>query len=422
MARFGTTLVLREGGKRPEPEAGPPDLEEIMTTTTMNMESTGGEAVVARDVGLTGRVIVSWTVGGGLLLGGFLLAAMTLAGRLSANALLMTAGVLYVAGCVLGFTHGAVLGFLGRPADVTAREAVGRLGMAALYAIPALIVGFLAAGWIAMTVLALYIGRTLPLIGVGFGWMIGGVLVLAAAMYGVQALRNAYARWEDRRLGTVLVAASFAALLVLFLAERPELWGSRFVVTETGAVLLAAFGAIWIAGPVVTAALFLVRRLEVPVIGMERAPRTAASLAIGLTAGVVLGVIALPAHQAAFATGVEAGTVGTLVNVVSHTLVDEMLLRLFLMTGIVWALVRFYATPGPRAAIAAVAVAAVVQMMLYAPGVSAIGFPTFTAAAGYMALTVALPAMVFGALYWKRGFATAVLAHASALLAVALMI
>jgi hypothetical protein len=92
------------------------------------------------------------------------------------------------------------------------------------------------------------------------------------------------------------------------------------------------------------------------------------------------------------------------------------------MTGIVWALVRFYATPGPRAAIAAVAVAAVVQMMLYAPGVSAIGFPTFTAAAGYMALTVALPAMVFGALYWKRGFATAVLAHASALLAVALMI
>jgi hypothetical protein len=392
-----------------------------MTTMTKQIDSSAA-GVVGRGIGLSGRVLVSWTVAGGLLLGGFLLAGMTLAGRLSGNALLMTAGVLYVAGAVLGFAHGAVLGFFGRPADMPAREALGRIGMAALYAVPAVTVGFLAAGWIAMTVLAVYLGRVAPLVGVGFGWLIGAMLVVTAAAYGVKALRNAYARWPDRRLGTVLVAGSFAALLVLFLGERPELWGSRFVVTEVGAVLLALLGTIWVAGPVVTAALYLARRLQVPVVSLEATPRTAASIAMGLAAGVVLGVLALPAHQAAFAGSAATGPAGMVVTALSRALVDEVLLRLFLVTGVIWGLVRFFATPGPKAALAAVAVAAVVQAILYAPGVSAIGFPTFTAAAGYMALTVLLPAMVFGALYWKRGFATALLAHATALLAVALMI
>jgi hypothetical protein len=391
-----------------------------MTTTTMNL---AGQQAVTRGTGLVGRVIVTWTVAGGLLAGGFLVAGMTLAGRLSGNALLMTAAVLYVAGAVLGFAHGAALGFFGRPTDMPAREALGRVGLAALYAIPAVAVGFLAAGWIAMTTLALYLGRTLPLVGVGAGWVAGAVLVLTAAAYGVKALRNAYGRWADRRLGTVLVAATFGALLVLFLADRPELWGTRLRVTEVGAVLLAAMGTFWVAGPLVTLALDLARRLPTPRFGfgLERAPRAWASLAIGLAAGVVLGVIAVPFEKAAFATAA-VGPMGSLVHAFSRALVDEVLLRLVLVTGSVWALVRWNGAAGPRAALVAVVFAAIVQAALYLPGVQAIGFASASAAAAYMATTVLLPALVFGALYWKRGFATAVLAHATALLAVMLMI
>ena len=393
-----------------------------MTTTMMHIESGRGEAVLARDTGLMGRVIVSWTVAGGLLVGGFLVAAMTLAGKLSGNALLMTSGVLYVMGAALGFAHGAVLGFLGRPAEVTAKQALGRIGMAALYAIPAVTVGFLAAGWIAMSSVAVYLGRVLPFVGVGVGWVAGAVLVVLAARYGVQALGHAYARWPDRRLGTVLVAGTFAALLVLFLADRPELWGTRFRVTEIGAVLLAAAGALWIAGPVVTAALALVRWLPSrPALGFERAPRGFASVAMGLTAGAVLGVLAVPFQQAAFATAA-VGPLGGVVHVLSRALVDEVLLRLFLVTGVVWMLVRWYATPSPRAAVVAVTAAALVQAVLYLPGATAIGFASATTTAGYLAVTVMLPAVVFGALYWKRGFATALLAHATALLAIMLMI
>lgn len=424
-----------------------------MTTTTMYTETGRTEAVVARDTGLMGRVIVSWTVAGGLLAGGYLVAAMTLSGRLSGNALLMTAGALYVLGAALGFAHGVVLGFLGRPADVTPKQALGRIGMAALYAIPAVTVGFLAAGWIAMSAVAAYLGRVLPLVGAGLGWVAGGVVVAMAVFHGFRALRNAYTRWPDRRLGTVLVAGTFAALLVLFMADRPELWGTRLRVTETGAVLLAAVGAFWIAGPVVTAGLALLRRLReqaaagfAPNVGsgfaagfmadfasgvapatdpdstagIDRAPRALASIAIGLTAGAVLGVLAVPFQQAAFTT-TTLGPVGGVVQVLSRALVDEVLLRLFVVTGVVWMLVRWYATPGPRAAVVAVVAAAVAQAVLYLPGIAAIGFPTFTMAAGYLAVTVMLPALVFGALYWKRGFATAVLAHATALLAVMLM-
>jgi hypothetical protein len=396
-----------------------------MTTTTMQNEAALG-AAIERDVGLTGRVAVSWTVAGGVAVGGFLVAGMTLAGKLSGSGLMLAAASLYVIGGLLGFAHGAVLGFLGRPADVTAREAVGRLGMAALYAIPALIVGFLAAGWIAMTSVAVYIGRPLPLVGAGIGWLVGAVLVLYAAVAGFEALQNAYARWPERRLGTSLVAATYAALLVLFLADRPELFGLRMRVTEVGAFLLAAVGAFWIAGPAVTLALALRRRLTGVVARLEpagpQAPRALASLAMGLAAGAVLGVIAVPFQQAAFAEAAAVGTLGGMVLLLSRALVDEVLLRLFLVTGVVWSLVRYNNTPRGAAAVYAVFTAMVVQVVLYLPGINAIGFATTATTLTYLAATVALPAVVFGFLYWKRGLGSAVVAHATALVAIALMI
>jgi hypothetical protein len=395
-----------------------------MTATTMAL--TGREeAVVARDTGLIGRVTVTWAVAGGLALGGFLVAGMTLAGRLSGNALLMTAGVLYVIGAVLGFMHGAVLAFFGRPDGMGAREAAGKLGMAALYAVPALTVGFIAAGWIALTTVALYLDKPVAMVGAGVGWVIGTAIVATAAVSGWTALRNAYARWPDRKLGTVLVAATFAALLVLFLADRPELWGARLRVTEVGAVLLAALGAFWIAGPVVTVGLGLLRRMPAPapVAGFDRAPRALTNIAIGLTAGALLGVVALPFHQAAFAPANAAvGTLGGAVLLVSRALVDEVLLRLFLVTGVAWLLLRGYRMPRGRAAVLAVIAGAAAQVVLYLPGVTGIGFATTLTATIYVLGAIALPAVVLGMLFWKRGFATALLADAAALVALALMI
>jgi hypothetical protein len=56
------------------------------------------------------------------------------------------------------------------------------------------------------------------------------------------------------------------------------------------------------------------------------------------------------------------------------------------------------------------------------PGVNSIGFASPGATAAYVAMTIALPALVFGFLYWKRGLGSALVAHATALVALALMI
>jgi hypothetical protein len=52
----------------------------------------------------------------------------------------------------------------------------------------------------------------------------------------------------------------------------------------------------------------------------------------------------------------------------------------------------------------------------------AIGFPGPLGALGFVLLTVLLPALAFGTLYWLRGLGTALVADATAVTAMALML
>ena len=70
---------------------------------------------------------------------------------------------------------------------------------------------------------------------------------------------------------------------------------------------------------------------------------------------------------------------------------------------------------------AVTAASALVQVLLYAPGAMAAGFPTAGVAAGYMSAVVLLPALAFGALFWHRGFRTSLVAHSAALVVLALI-
>jgi hypothetical protein len=130
----------------------------------------------------------------------------------------------------------------------------------------------------------------------------------------------------------------------------------------------------------------------------------------------------VPFQQAAFATPAPVGTLGGAVLIASRAIVDEVLLRLFLVTGVVWALTQWAGTHRTMAAVYGVFAAAFLQTVLYMPGVNAIGFASTGSTVAFVAMTVVTPALVFGLLYWKRGLATALVAHASALVALALMI
>lgn len=385
----------------------------------LTADATAPIDTIPRGIGLHGRLAVLSGMAGGILVGGVLVAAMTLSGRLSGHAIFATATALFIVGAFLGLIHGAVLGFFGRPAGVTPKEAALDLGRASLYAIPGLAVGWLAAIWVAMTLISFYTGRVGALIGAAVGWVAAGTILAVAAVHAIRALRNAYARWPERRAGTLLAAASFAALLMLFLADRPEIWGVRLRLTETGAVLLAALLAIWVGGPVVTAALRMARSVPFPrpLAGLSQVPMTAADAGIGLLVGVVVGLLALPFAGPASAPAVA----GTLVVEVSQAVVNEVLLRLFLVTGVAWLLLRWHRIEVNEALVGAVVAATLVQVLLYAPGAAAIGFASWTGTALFLVMAVAIPATAFGLLFWKRGFTSALVADMAALAAIALL-
>lgn len=384
---------------------------------TNAVEANDGRAVT-RGLGVPGKLAVSWAAAGGVLVGGFLVATMTLMGQLSGHGLLVTSTGLFLVGALLGFIHGGVLGWMGRPAEMTRGSAVASLAMGVAYAVPALLACWLVAGWIGMTSVALYAGKAAPIIGCGVAWLAGLALVSAAGAGGWRALRSAYEGWSNARIGTVLVAALFGGLLAAFLSEQPEIWGLQLRVTPVGAVLLALAATVWLAGPLVTVSLGLLDRMPSPCPAKAFGGRgqALASIAIAVLVGVGMALIAMPFYRSAYGIGTSS-----MASVLSTALLDEVLLRLFLVTAVAWVLLRQFDMKAGGAAIVAVGIAALVQTLVYLPGVLAIGFPSVTTAIGFTALTVLVPAIAFGVLFWRRGFGTALVAHATALGALLLM-
>ncbi len=388
-----------------------------MDAATMNATETHGS--VPRSIGLHGRTAVLGAMAGGVAMGGVLVGAMTLAGRLSGHGVFETASALFIIGAFLGLLHGTVLGYLGRPTGVTRRQAGSDMARAILFAIPGLSVAWLTSIWVAMTLIAAYTGRPAALAGAAVGWVAAGAILAVATVHAWRALKNAFARWPERRPGAVLAAASFAALLLTFLADRPAIWGMRLRLTETGAVLLAAMLAIWVAGPLVTLALRLARSVPFPrpLAGLGERRTTGVDLLVGLTVGAVVGLLAVPFAAPAAPTA----AAGALVAEASQALVNEVLLRLVLVTGAAWMMLRWNRLNANEALAGAVVISTVVQVALYTPGALSIGFASSAATAAFLIAVVAVPSAVFGILFWRRGFMTALVADVVALAAIALL-
>ncbi len=383
------------------------------------METRKGGRALTLGLGSAGKLAVSWAVGGGILVGGVLVAAMTLAGQLSGFGLLLTATGLFAVGAVLGFVHGGLLGWIGRREDESHRDALVSLGMGAVYAVPALLVSWLVAGWIAMTSVALYSGKVAGLVGSGVGWLIGIALLVVSAEQGWTAVRRLYASWSNARVASLLVAALYGGLLAVFLAERPQLWGLHVQVTPVGAVLLATAVTLWLASPVVAVSLSLLDRLPShrPAVAFGGRGTALVSMGIAVAVGVVVALIALPFYTTAY--GLSAGG---LAGGLSGALVDEVLFRLFVVTAVAWVGLREFGFTESKAVGVAIGVATLAQVLIYLPGILAIGFPSTATLLGFVVVTAIVPAVAFGVLFWQRGFGTAVLAHATALTALFLVV
>jgi hypothetical protein len=128
---------------------------------TAYAESTRNHTVT-RELGITGKLVVGGTVSTGLLLGGFAVAAMTLAGRMNGGALLPTSIGLFLVGAAAGLLISLVVGLVGRADGLSWRDAGYDAAKGVLYAIPTCMVGAVLAGWMGMVVIGLYLGSVLP--------------------------------------------------------------------------------------------------------------------------------------------------------------------------------------------------------------------------------------------------------------------
>ena len=386
--------------------------------------------VPSRGLDLPAAVAISWSLAGGMLLGGAVVVAMILTDRLSGHLLLMASATMFAIGAVLGMVHGVILGIVGRPEGTTPRQAWSAMVHGLLYLVPALLLGWLIAGWVAAMPMALNGGHVVAAVISAFAWVGMLLTVYFAGSTGLHALTLAYRRWPDRLPGTVMVGATLAALIVAFAVEPPTIWFTDIRLTMPGAILLALAATFWFYGPIITVSLSVLRK-ALPlfpaswVLIRARAWRGALlRVGIALGAGVGIALIALPFHKGALGlpTDVERfGLVAATGKAVADAVTDELLLRLFVLTAALAIAIRYLPKEKPWAIGLAIGVATVADLLLHWPSVSALGLPGIPMIVAYAVARMAIPAVLFGYLYWRRGLGTALAAHAAAGAAVGLL-
>jgi hypothetical protein len=383
-----------------------------------------------RGLDLPAAVAISWSLAGGMLLGGAAVVAMIVTNRMSGHLLLLASATLFALGAVLGLVHGTLLGIYGRPEGTTPRQALGAMAHGLLYLVPALLLGWLIAGWVAAMPIALEGDHIVAAVISAFAWVGMVATVYFAASTGLHALTLAYRRWPDRVPGTIMVGATLLALIVVFAIEPPTLWFTNIRLTMPGAIVLALGATFWFYGPIITVSLRLLRRVLPALPATRVLDRVHAwrgvllRAGIALAAGVGIALIALPFHKGALGlpTDVERfGLLPAMGMAVASAITDELLLRLFVFTAAFAIALRYFPRERTWAVGLAVGVATVADLLLHWPFIVSLGLPGLPMIVAYAAARMAIPAVLFGYLFWRRGLGTAVAAHFAAGAAVGLL-
>lgn len=211
-----------------------------------------------RQLGVEGRLVIAFTMTGGMIVSGLLVASATISGHMSPNGALSTTCLLFAAGTVLGWLHAVLLGYAGRPEGETCGDAVRNILFGGVCSLPALLVALLAAAGIALSGIVVRSGGLLAIVAATFCWVTGLAICLWAASVTLEAYRNALVRYPEARLGSVLLGVLLFVLLVLFERTHPEIWGTNYRVTPIGAAILALGVTVWIGAPLLLPLLHVV--------------------------------------------------------------------------------------------------------------------------------------------------------------------
>jgi len=341
-------------------------------------------------------------------------------------AVLVASTVMFLIGTALGYVHGAVLGYFGREAGTDAKQAIRGLLLGLFYTVPAILIGWVVAGWVAALPVALQHGVVGSLISVA-AWVGMAVVLYVGASIGWKTLVVAYGRWQDRALGTVFVLGVLASLLAMSYVSRHQVWFANFHLTLTGKLILALVITFWIYGPLVTIGMYLLHHdLHSPIATTHSVvwKRLVFDATHALMIGVALALLMLPFHAGTANVpvvtqtyGVGAGMVLSLTDAFSN----ELFLRLFLFTLVFWIARKYFNGPvGPMWV--AIGVAALADGLLHSHEYLTYGLSGFWMLASYVAVHIITPSIAFGYLYWRRGLGTAMATHAVSGIALGLMV
>ena len=189
-------------------------------------------------LGVEGRLVLAFSLGGGTL-GGLLVATVGFLGKMTPSAALVTTILLFGAGAVLGWVHAVFLCCVGYRQGASHSEVVKHLLRGALYAPPALLLGFATAYGIGISGVLLRVGSGLVILAAALCWLAGAAICVWAVTVGLEAFHNACARYPEARIAPVLVLLLLATLLFVFAQGRPEVWTTNYRVTTAGAAILA---------------------------------------------------------------------------------------------------------------------------------------------------------------------------------------
>lgn len=209
-------------------------------------------------IGWPAVTAATWSLAGGAA-GGLLTAALVLTGNIHVDAVPIAILFFAAGGSTLGTVHGSVLGFIGRPAgtlhDTSDPAFAGPLAVAIAFA-AALVLAILL-GFGAIVARA---GRAIGWVSLLFALPAALGAIAAATFVGWHALENAYARWPDHRVGSLLVLGAFGVLVLGALVVRPAIPGTQLQLPALGYVLFAALATLWVAAPAVVIGLRMLHR------------------------------------------------------------------------------------------------------------------------------------------------------------------
>ncbi len=222
-----------------------------------------GEAFLAQP-GAGGRLLLSWTMAGGIAAGGVLIGGLALVGAVHPGVHLFAAQALFVVGAVVGLVHASVLSIAGRPECLTVGGACWRSALAGLFCVPALAVAWVVTAGMTRSAGLLTSWRVSWLLVAVAAWAVGLTLCVWAAVEGWRATRRVLSRWApDSGAGSALVVLTVGILGAALFWHPREALGFDLQLVPFAAVLLGIGAACSLGLPLVCT-LHVVRRRLAP--------------------------------------------------------------------------------------------------------------------------------------------------------------